>query len=37
MRDDIMYYRKEFEKFTDGDDEERAHILDMGVKALRYT
>ncbi|KAK4282652.1 hypothetical protein QN277_014003 [Acacia crassicarpa] len=35
LREDIMYYRKEFEKFTDGDDEERAHLMDMGVKALR--
>ncbi|XP_028770949.1 paladin isoform X2 [Neltuma alba] len=36
LRNDIMYYRKEFEKFTDGDDEERAHLMDMGVKALRH-
>lgn len=35
LRDDILYYCKEFEKFTDGDDEERAHLMDMGVKALR--
>lgn len=37
LRDDILYYCKEFEKFTDGDDEERAHLMDMGVKALRYS
>jgi len=36
LRDDILYYCKEFEKFTDGDDEERAYLMDMGVKALRY-
>ncbi|KAH1035232.1 hypothetical protein AAZX31_20G079600 [Glycine max] len=35
LRDDILYYHKEFEKFTDGDDEERAYLMDMGVKALR--
>lgn len=37
LRDDILYFRKEFEKFTDGDDEERAYLMDMGVKALRLT
>jgi hypothetical protein len=36
LRDDILYYSKEFEKFTDGDDEERAYLMDMGIKALRY-
>ncbi|KAJ1425576.1 Protein-tyrosine phosphatase-like [Sesbania bispinosa] len=35
LRDDILYYSKEFEKFTDGDDEERAYLMDMGIKALR--
>ncbi|KAI4349837.1 hypothetical protein L6164_010386 [Bauhinia variegata] len=35
LRDDILYFRKEFEKFTDGDDEERASLMDMGIKALR--
>ncbi|CAJ2628923.1 unnamed protein product [Trifolium pratense] len=35
LRDDILYYCKEFEKFTDGDDEERAYLMDMGIKALR--
>ncbi|KAI4301625.1 hypothetical protein L6164_034885 [Bauhinia variegata] len=35
LRDDIFFFRKEFEKFTDGDDEERASLMDMGVKALR--
>lgn len=37
LRDDILYYCKEFEKFTDGDDEERAYLMDMGIKALRYS
>ncbi|XP_027365720.1 paladin-like isoform X2 [Abrus precatorius] len=35
LRDDILYYYKKFEKFTDGDDEERAYLMDMGIKALR--
>ncbi|OIV95330.1 hypothetical protein TanjilG_07486 [Lupinus angustifolius] len=35
IRDDILYYRKELEKFTDDDDEERAYFMDMGIKALR--
>ncbi|RDX75322.1 Paladin, partial [Mucuna pruriens] len=35
LRDDILYYHKEFEKFTDGDDEERAYLMDMGIRALR--
>ncbi|KAK7392157.1 hypothetical protein VNO78_20587 [Psophocarpus tetragonolobus] len=35
LRDDILYYHKEFEKFTDGDDEEQAYLMDMGIKALR--
>ncbi|KAE9615911.1 hypothetical protein Lal_00017613 [Lupinus albus] len=35
IRDDILYYSKEFEKFTDDDDEERAYFMDMGIKALR--
>ncbi|KAJ1393326.1 Protein-tyrosine phosphatase-like [Sesbania bispinosa] len=35
IRDDILYYNREFEKFTDDDDEERAYLLDMGIKALR--
>jgi len=36
IRDDILYYIREFEKFTDDDDEERAYLFDMGIKALRY-
>jgi hypothetical protein len=36
IRDDILYYNREFEKFTDDDDEERAYLMDMGIKALRY-
>ncbi|RHN49114.1 putative protein-tyrosine phosphatase [Medicago truncatula] len=35
IRDDILYYIREFEKFTDDDDEERAYLFDMGIKALR--
>ncbi|XP_004494491.1 uncharacterized protein [Cicer arietinum] len=35
IRDDILYYKREFEKFTDDDDEERAYLMDMGIKALR--
>lgn len=34
LRDDILYYSKELEKYPD-DDEHRAYLLDMGVKALR--
>ncbi|XP_028800975.1 paladin isoform X3 [Neltuma alba] len=35
LRDDILYYSKKFEKLTDVDDEERACLMDKGVKALR--
>lgn len=35
LRDDILYYSKELEKFVDGDDEHRAYLMDVGVKALR--
>ncbi|KAJ4969553.1 hypothetical protein NE237_016254 [Protea cynaroides] len=35
LRDDILYYRQELEKCTDGDDENRACLMDMGIKALR--
>ncbi|XP_052174922.1 uncharacterized protein LOC127789885 isoform X2 [Diospyros lotus] len=35
LRDDILYYSKELEKFPDGDDEQRACLMDMGIKALR--
>ncbi|KAF7804996.1 paladin-like isoform X1 [Senna tora] len=35
IRDDILYYSKKFKKFTDGDDEKRAYLMDMGIKALR--
>ncbi|XP_041022066.1 paladin isoform X2 [Juglans microcarpa x Juglans regia] len=34
LRDDILYYSKELEKFPDGDDEHRAYLMDMGIKAL---
>ncbi|XP_045796771.1 paladin-like [Trifolium pratense] len=35
IRDDILHYNREFQKFTDDDDEERAYLMDMGIKALR--
>ncbi|ESW35260.1 hypothetical protein PHAVU_001G220000 [Phaseolus vulgaris] len=35
VREDILYYNRKFEKFTDDDDEERAYLMDMGIKALR--
>lgn len=35
IRDDILYYNREFEKCTDDGDEERAYLMDMGIKALR--
>ncbi|XP_042502198.1 paladin isoform X1 [Macadamia integrifolia] len=35
LRDDILYYRQELEKCTDGDDEKGACLMDMGIKALR--
>ncbi|KAJ8748544.1 hypothetical protein K2173_003445 [Erythroxylum novogranatense] len=35
LRDDIYYYSKELRKFRDGDDEHRAQLKDMGMKALR--
>jgi hypothetical protein len=35
LRDDIHYYIKELWKFPDSDDEQRACLLDMGIKALR--
>lgn len=35
LRDDILYYSKELEKLSIDSDEQRAHLVDMGVKALR--
>ncbi|KAF2324970.1 hypothetical protein GH714_021961 [Hevea brasiliensis] len=35
LRDDILYYSKELRKYPDDDDEQRAYIMDMGIKALR--
>ncbi|KAL5539852.1 hypothetical protein UlMin_045473 [Ulmus minor] len=38
LRDDIFQYKQELSKFSDGDDsdeEERAQLTDMGIKALR--
>ncbi|KAJ6879745.1 hypothetical protein NC652_033144 [Populus alba x Populus x berolinensis] len=35
LRDDILYYNKELRKSRDDDDEQRAYLMDMGIKALR--
>ncbi|KAI3732551.1 hypothetical protein L1987_63757 [Smallanthus sonchifolius] len=35
LRDDILFYSKEVEKFEGNDDEHKAYIMDMGIKALR--
>ncbi|KAK3002163.1 hypothetical protein RJ639_021701 [Escallonia herrerae] len=35
LRDDIFYYSKKLKKCPVGDDEHRAYLLDMGIKALR--
>ena len=35
MRDDILDYSKELEKFPNDDDEHRAYFMDMAIKALR--
>uniref|UniRef100_A0A6N2NAG9 Tyrosine specific protein phosphatases domain-containing protein n=1 Tax=Salix viminalis TaxID=40686 RepID=A0A6N2NAG9_SALVM len=35
LRDDILYYNKELRKSCDDDDEQRAYLMDMGIKALR--
>lgn len=35
LRDDILDYSKELEKLPDSDDEQRAYLMDMGIKALR--
>ncbi|PWA70401.1 hypothetical protein CTI12_AA289430 [Artemisia annua] len=35
LRDDILYYSKELEKFDGNDDDRKAYIMDMGIKALR--
>ncbi|KAJ6803183.1 paladin [Iris pallida] len=35
LRDDILHYRKEVEKYPNGDDEARSYLMDMGIKALR--
>ncbi|XP_068662565.1 uncharacterized protein [Aristolochia californica] len=35
LRNDILYYKKENDKCPDGDDEKRAYLMDMGIKALR--
>ncbi|KAA3471474.1 paladin-like [Gossypium australe] len=35
LRDDILHYCKELEKVPSDDDENRAYIMDMGIKAMR--
>lgn len=35
LRDDILYYSKELEKHASSNCEDRTHLMDMGVKALR--
>ncbi|XVF72883.1 hypothetical protein PTKIN_Ptkin12aG0156300 [Pterospermum kingtungense] len=35
LRDDILYYSKKLEKVPSDDDEHRAYLMDMGIKALR--
>ncbi|KAI9181243.1 hypothetical protein LWI28_012811 [Acer negundo] len=35
LRDDILVNIKELEKLPNDDDEQRAHFMDMGIKALR--
>ncbi|KAH1107088.1 hypothetical protein J1N35_010856 [Gossypium stocksii] len=35
IRDDILHYSKELEEVPDDDDEHRAYLMDMGIKALR--
>ncbi|KAM7276899.1 hypothetical protein ACFE04_018765 [Oxalis oulophora] len=35
VRDDIFEHMKELEKFPNGDDEQRAYVMDLGIKALR--
>ncbi|GER55121.1 paladin [Striga asiatica] len=35
LRDDILYYSKELENLPNGNDDHRAYLEDMGIKALR--
>ncbi|XVF72882.1 hypothetical protein PTKIN_Ptkin12aG0156200 [Pterospermum kingtungense] len=35
LRDDILYYSKKLEKVPSDDEEHRAYLMDMGIKALR--
>ncbi|KAM2909331.1 hypothetical protein COP2_048747 [Malus domestica] len=35
LRDEILYYSRELKKFPDAEDEQRAYLMDMGIKALR--
>ncbi|XP_031251036.1 paladin isoform X1 [Pistacia vera] len=35
LRDDILYFSEELQKFPNDDDEQRGYIMDMGIKALR--
>ncbi|XWS35994.1 hypothetical protein CRYUN_Cryun20dG0043800 [Craigia yunnanensis] len=35
LRDDILHYSKELEEVPNDDDEHRAYLMDVGIKALR--
>ncbi|KAG8389637.1 hypothetical protein BUALT_Bualt02G0249700 [Buddleja alternifolia] len=35
LRDDILCYSKDLEKLSNDSDEQRAYLVDMGIKALR--
>ncbi|KAL3652986.1 hypothetical protein CASFOL_002667 [Castilleja foliolosa] len=35
LRDDILHYSKELERLSNDNDEQRAYLVDMGMKALR--
>ncbi|XP_047316660.1 paladin-like isoform X2 [Impatiens glandulifera] len=35
LKDDIVYYNKELEKLSDGDDDQKSFLMYMGIKALR--
>ncbi|XP_044494094.1 paladin-like isoform X3 [Mangifera indica] len=35
LRDDILHFSEELQKFPNDDDEQRAYLMDMGIKALR--
>lgn len=35
LRDDILHYSEELKKFSNEYDEQRAYLMDIGIKALR--